>query len=129
MDSRVLGHAVWELFGVLFEVLVTARAHFCEIDGRVLGGLQVDGRVLGGMQSELWCRCCFGILFGMLFGVLFGVLVMVRAHFCEIDGRVLWECCLGVLFGVLVRAHFVIDGRVLGGMQFGVRAWVVCGAW
>ena len=30
---------------------------------------------------------------------------MVRAHFGEIDGQMLWECCLGVLFG-MARAHF-----------------------
>ena len=61
-------------FGVLFEVLVAARAHFCGIDDRVLAGMQ--------------------------FGVLFEVLVAARAHFCEIDDRVLG----GVLqFGVLVQ--------------------------
>ena len=36
---------------------------------------------------------------------------------CEIDGRVLG----GTQFGVLVEVLFCeIDGRVLGGMQFGV---------
>ena len=45
-DGRVLGHAVWVLVQVPLRgavwgaawVLVTARAHFCEIDGLVLGG-------------------------------------------------------------------------------------------
>ena len=86
------------------------RARFCEIDGRVRGGMRVkvrahfckiDGRVPGGSLG-CWHRCCFG----MLFGGLFEAPLMVRAHFCKIDGRVLWECCLGVLFGVMVRARF-----------------------
>ena len=42
------------------------------------------------------------------------MLVMVRAHFCEIDGRVQGGCCLG--FGVTARVHLCeMDGRVLGG--------------
>ena len=32
------------LFGVPFEALVTVRARFCEIDGRVLGGIQMTVR-------------------------------------------------------------------------------------
>ena len=39
---------------VLFEVLATVRAHFCEIDGRVLGRMQ--GRVLEGMQIKRLIR-------------------------------------------------------------------------
>ena len=55
---------------------------------------EIDSWVLGGVQFGCLCRCCLGccLAHGMLFGVLFEVLVMARAHFCEIDGRVLWEC-------------------------------------
>ena len=45
-------------FGVLFEVLVAVRAHFCEIDDRVLGGMQ--------------------------FGVLLELLMTVRAHWARL---------------------------------------------
>ena len=38
------------------------------------------------MQLGCWCRCSFGV-------------VAVRAHFCNIDGRVLG----GMQFGVLVQ--------------------------
>ena len=46
---------------------------FCEIDGRVLGGMQfralvevlfckIDGQVLGVMWFGCWWRCCFARL-------------------------------------------------------------------
>ena len=40
---------------------------------------------------------------------------------CELDGRVLG----GMQFGVLVGAACELDGRVLGGMQFGVLVGAV----
>ena len=41
--------------------------------------------------------------------------------FRKIDGWVSWEVLFGVLFRVMVRAHFCsIDGRVLLGAFFGV---------
>ena len=67
---------------VLFEGLVTVRAHSCEIDGRVPEGVQfgelaqVGGQVLGGIAGAThavwgvgaggagghavwgWCKCC-----------------------------------------------------------------------
>ena len=46
------------LFGVLLEVLVTARAHFCEIDGRVLFGALFEGAV-GGAGVKL--SACFSL--------------------------------------------------------------------
>ena len=50
---------------------------------------EIDGRMLGGMQFEM----------------LFEVLVAVRAHFCEIDGRVLahvvWVLGLGPFWGAV----------------------------
>ena len=50
------------------------------------------------------------------FGILFGVLVDFR----KIDGWVCWVVLFGVLFRVVVRAHFCsIDGRVLLGAFFG----------
>ena len=50
------------------------------------------------MICEIDCR----VLGGMQFGVLFEVLVAVRAQFCEIDDRVLG----GMQFGVLVQVLF-----------------------
>ena len=52
------------LFGVLFELLVMARAHFVKTDG--------------GCR----CRCCFGVLFRALFVVQ----VTVREHFARLMG-------------------------------------------
>ena len=80
------GVLVQVLFGVLF-----AGDTFARLTAVCLG-----------MQVACWCRCCFRVLHG----VLLEVLVTARAHFCEIDSRVLWECRLGVLFVVLARAHF-----------------------
>ena len=77
IDGLVLGRVqfgvlVWVLIGVLFEVLMAARAHLFKIDGRVLGGMQ----------------------FGVLVQVLFCG-VTVRAYFCilTVGGR--GECSLG----------------------------------
>ena len=67
------GMQFWPLVAVGGPVRGDGAGAFCEIDGRVRGGMQ----------------------FGMLFGVLLEVLVIARAHFCEIDGRVLF----GALFG------------------------------
>ena len=70
--------------------------------------LHLDGRVQGGRQLRWW------------FGILFGVLV----DFGEIDGWVSWGVLFGVLFRVMVRAHFCsIDGRVLLGALFGGSAF------
>ena len=84
-DFRKFGG--WVLFAVLFKV--TVRAHFCEIDGRVQGGMQFS-------------RCCFG----MLLAVLLEVLVTARALVCSIDGRVLFGALFGrVLLEVLACNH------------------------
>ena len=41
INGRMLRHAVWVLVQVLFWGMQgTVRAHFCKIDGRVLGGMQ-----------------------------------------------------------------------------------------
>ena len=57
------------LFGVLLEVLVTAPAlFFCEIDGRVWGGLR---GVVGGAGVQL--SACFS---------LSGVYACVICHYC-----------------------------------------------
>ena len=58
------GAVVWGAGACVFEVLVTVWAHFCKIEGRVLGGIVTQ--VLGGMQ--------FGVLMQVLF---LGVLVQV----------------------------------------------------
>ena len=74
-------------------------------EGKVI--CEIEGRVLGGMQ----------------FGVLVQVLRRVWAHICKIQGRVLGCMQFGVLVQVLrtVRVHICkIQGRVLGCMQFGV---------
>ena len=94
-------------------MMVTARAHFCDIDARVLSGMQVTVQAhvclltvgcKGGMQLRWWL------------GTLFGVLVDFR----KIDGRLSWGVLFGVLFRVMVRAHYCsIDGRVLLGAFFG----------
>ena len=66
---------------------MTMRAHFCEINGRVLGGHAVT----------------------------------VRAHCCEIDGRVVWGAVRGAA-RVTVRARFCeIHSRVLGACSFLVQ--------
>ena len=73
IDGLVLGRVQFRvLIGVLFEVLMAARAHLFKIDGRVLGGMQ----------------------FGVLVQVLFCG-VTVRAYFCilTVGGR--GECSLG----------------------------------
>ena len=72
-------------------MMVTARAHFCDIDARVLSGMQVTVQAhvciltvgcKGGMQLRWW------------FGTLFGVLVDFR----KIDGRLSWG---GAVWGAL----------------------------
>ena len=102
--------ADWGLIGVLFEVLMAARAHLFKIDGRVLGGMQFG--VLAQMlfwvvtvQAHvciLTVGCKGGTQFRWWFGITFGVLVDFR----KIDGWVSWGVLLGVLFRVMVRAHF-----------------------
>ena len=57
----------------------------CEIDGRVLGGMQ-----FGGAGAVLGCWLAL---------VLFEVLVTVWAHFCKNDGRVLGGMQFGALAG------------------------------
>ena len=56
------------LLGMLFQVLVTVRAHLCEIDGQGAGGW--------------WCRRALGCC----------LLVTLRAHFCGIGGLAVWGC-------------------------------------
>ena len=58
--------------------------------------LRARGRQFGVPAQVLFAGCCLGVL---AFGVLFEVLATVRAHFCEIYGRVLWGCCLGRSWG------------------------------
>ena len=60
--------------------------------------------------------------------MLFEVLMAVRAHLFKIDGRVLGGMQFGgagagAVLGVTVFLH--LDGRVHGGMQFGVLVLVV----
>ena len=83
---------------------------FCEIDDRVLGGMQFRvlvevplcetcGRVLGGMQCAVLIKVLVPVLFKALmdsgwapqFGVLFEVLVMGR----RILARLMAACSLG----------------------------------
>ena len=82
----------------------------CEIDGLVLRGVQ------------------FGVLV-LADWVLFEVLMAVRAHLFKIDGRVLVQfggAGAGAVLGVTVHACLLhLDGRVHGGMQFGVLVLVV----
>ena len=59
----------------------------------------------GACSLGCWCRRVWGVLFGMLFGVLFELLAMMRARFCEIDGRALlrqgavWGAGTGAVLG------------------------------
>ena len=70
--------------------------------------------------------CSLGCWF-LRIGVLFEVLMAVRAHLFKIDGRVLG----GMQFGGAgagghgARMFLHLDGRVHGGMQFGVLVLVV----
>ena len=100
---------LWDaVCGELFEVLVTVQAHFCDTDARVLSGMQVTAQV------RWW------------FGIPFGVLVDFR----KIDGWVSWGVLVGVLFRMMVRAHFcLIDGRVLLGAFFGGGGGVFWRCW
>ena len=82
-------------FGLLFEVLVTVWAQFCEIDGGC-------GVVLG-RRLRCWCWMDGRVLGQMLFGVLVEILVTVWVHFGEIDGRVLGGMQVGGLVQVLCR--------------------------
>ena len=75
-----------------------------------------------------------GVQFGVLVladWVLFEVLMAVRAHLFKIDGRVLGGMQFGgagagAVLGVTVHACLLhLDGRVHGGMQFGVLVLVV----
>ena len=40
MQFGVLAQVLFLVFGALFDVLVTVRAHLCKIECRVLGGMQ-----------------------------------------------------------------------------------------
>ena len=55
------------LFGVLSEVIVSARSHFCEIEGRVLFGLLFGGAVGGAGAQSLACFSLFGVYAGVFF--------------------------------------------------------------
>ena len=97
----MLGHAVWVLL-LFWAVQVTVRAHFGKIDGRVGGA--GEGAVLG------WCLgCCLrcwrlcGCIFARLTAGCSGSAVRGDGAGGFGDGRGLCE----------------IDGRVLGGIQFG----------
>ena len=46
------------LVQVLFEVLVTVWAHFCKIEGKVLGGMQFRVLVQCCACLLVWWRCC-----------------------------------------------------------------------
>ena len=79
-------------------MLVTVRAHYCEIDGRVLGGMQL--------------------------GVLVQVLFEALAHCCKIGGRVrgdvVWQAGAVLGAGDSGGGFFCdIDSRVLFGLLFG----------
>ena len=91
---------------------VPARVRVCEVDARVQGGMQ------------------FGVLVQVVFWSVWGALFEVLVTVCVFARLMLWGCCLGVP----ARVHVCeIDGRVQGGMQFGVLVQVVfwdaaCGA-
>ena len=90
---------------------------FCDIDAWVLSGMQVR------VQAHV-CILTVGCKWGMQLRWWFGILFGVRVDFRRIDGWVSWEVLFGVLFRVMVRAHFCsIDGRVLLGAFFGGCFW------
>ena len=102
IDGWVLGGMPFGvLVHVLFWVMGTVRAHFCEIDSRVLGACSLG----------CWCRCCLALLVLLfevpvtrgghavwqvllcgVFGMLLEVLVTVTAHLCEIGRHEVWVC-------------------------------------
>ena len=116
---RCWGHAVWGAGGD--QHLEAQEVLFCEIDGRVLGGMQLGGMQFGVLVA-LFCESDGRVLGGMQFGV------PVEERLCESDGRVLhaaWGAGGGAVLrdlggmqiGVLVEVLFcdiAIDGRVLG---------------
>ena len=87
-------------------MLVMVRAHFCDIDARVLSGMQVTvqthvciltaGCKGAGMQLRWWFRTLFGVL---------------------VDGWVSWGVLFGVLFRVMVRGG--ISARLTAGFCLG----------
>ena len=75
IDGRVLGDMQFGvLLGVLFEVLVTVWVP------------RLMGKVLGACSLGCWCRCALGCC----------LLVTLRAHFCEIGGRAVWDAVRSV---------------------------------
>ena len=84
---------------VPFGVLVTALAHFVDIDARVLSGMQVT------VQAHV-CILTVGCKAGTPLKWRFGIPFRVLVDFCKIDAWVSWGVMLGVLFRVMVRAHF-----------------------
>ena len=77
-------------------------AHFCEIDGRVLGGIQF--RVLA------------KVLFWTLFGVLLEVLVIAARLTAVCSGGAVCSALRGVLLEVMVCNHPLVF-HYLGSMQ------------
>ena len=59
---------LWEaVCGELFDELVPVRAHFCDIDARVISGMQVTVQahvciLTGGCKGSMQLRWRFGIL-------------------------------------------------------------------
>ena len=84
---RVLRGMRFEMLWVLFEVLATAPARFCEIDGRVLGGMH------------------FGVLLGLLFEVLVTAPVGLGSVQCGVLLQVQFFAIWGLFFCFLVGIY------------------------
>ena len=75
------------------------------------GGAVLRARRPGATSLDFWLRCCFARTAGC-----YGA--------CSLECW--WRCCFAsstagcYQFGLLVEVLFCEDGRVLGGMQFGV---------
>ena len=98
---QILSQEPCKCQAVLFRECRSNKSHPAFDEGKVI--CQIDGLEL--CRLECWCClwCC--------------LMVTSRAHFCEIDGWVLWGSYLGMLFGLMVRAFLLwgaCAGAVLG---------------
>ena len=98
---------------VLSGMQVTMQAHVCILTAGCKGACSLGG----GLGFCLGCWWIFasltaGCLGGCCLGVLFRV--MVRAHFCSIDGRVFLGAFFGgVLLDVLVCKHCYLGSMLV----------------
>ena len=88
--------------------------------------LHVDGRPQGGMQFGVLVLTVLTVLWDAVCGELFEVLVTVRAHFCDIDARVL----PGMQVTVQARVCILTVGckgacSLGGGLGFCLGCWLV----